>query len=104
MITRSPPGQRRTYPELCLCHGRQGENNPGKDALALVGISYFELDLLFSRSNVSLFFFPRIVLFFVLQVKEKSRDRAELRQDQVKVSFYILQRVKKNINKGLFPI
>ena len=79
-----PPGQRRTYSELCLCHGRQGENNPGKDALALVGISYF------SRSNVSLFFFPRIVLFFVLQVKEKSRDRAELRQDQVKVSFYIL--------------
>ena len=44
LIARSPPGQRRTYPELCLCHGRQGENNPGKDALALVGISYFELD------------------------------------------------------------
>ena len=52
LIARSPPGQRRTYPELCLCHGRQGENCPGKDALA-----YIELDLLFSRSNVVFYLF-----------------------------------------------
>ena len=77
-------GKRGTYPELCLCDGRKGKmrSRKFKQALALARLLFWQ------HFGVFLSYCPFIShILLYLQVKEKGRDRAELRMDQVKVIY-----------------